>query len=109
MVNTTNPYSTQSVTAPINHDMNVSAQVKRYKDEERFHKAPRIVPFDFDASKEILSQMYENLLIFRKSLSSAENNSQINKNVLAAITQIVDNIGEEILVKIPEQLDKVSF
>ena len=106
---TTNPYSTQAVSAPINHDMDVTTQINQYKEEEKTHKAPKVLPFSFDSTQEILSQMYENLLTFRKVVNGAEKEARINKGVLNEITKIVDSIGEQILVKLPEQLDKLGL
>lgn len=104
----TNPYSIGVAPKPIN-DLDVSAQTKRYKEEEASQKAPQVLPFNFNSANELMSKLFLDLLELRKMFADAENNSQVKSKNLRPIYKIIDNIGTEITQDIPELLDKLAL
>jgi len=108
MTGATNPYSVGIASVPIN-DFDASSQVAKYKEEEKGHKAPQVLPFNFNAMDELVSILYKDLLSIRKVIMDAEKNSQVNKKYTTPILDVIDNIGNEILQTIPELLDKLEM
>jgi hypothetical protein len=104
----TNPYSIGVAPKPIT-DFDVSAQTKRYKDEELTHKAPQVLPFNFDSANELISKLYIDLLELRAMFQAAESNSQVKSKNLRPIYKVIDDIGTEITQNIPELLDKLAL
>jgi hypothetical protein len=103
------PYKTTSTSAMPNLSMDVGSQITRYKEEEKYQKAPPIQPYTLDSTKEIISAMYGKLSDLRKAVNQTASQSNVNKSALAAINGILENIGKEILMDIPEQLDKLNL
>ena len=103
-----NPYSVGIASVPVN-DLDISNQFTKYKEEEKGHKAPQVLPFNFNAMDELVSILYKDLLAIRKVIMDAEKNSQVNKRYTAPILAVIDNIGNEILQSIPELLDKLEM
>lgn len=106
---TTSPYSTQPLSSPIQRDMYVGGQVERYKDDEKTQKAPTILPQALDAANEILSEMYIQLMKFKKIIRKAENEPSLNSGKLEAINMLIDTLGKQILNDIPSELDKLAL
>ena len=103
------PYKTTFTTSSPKLNMDVGTQIDRYKEEEAKQKAPLIQPFTLDNSMELLSDIYEKLLDMRKAVEKTAMQPKANKQALAAINSIIENIGKEILMDIPEQLDKLNL
>lgn len=103
------PYKTTFTSALPKPSMDVSTQIARYKEEEKYQKAPPIQPFTLDSSKELLSSMYEKLSMFRQSIEQTSTQNKVNKQALIELNRIIENIGKEILMDIPEQLDKFNL
>jgi hypothetical protein len=104
-----NPYSTGIAPAPINQQFDTAAQMKQFEREDQESKAPRITPVELDSSEELLTKMYSDLLDFKRSIEAAQKNTRLNRNTLATILGIVDNIGKEILIDIPAEVDKLMI
>ena len=107
--NPSSPYSTGIAPIPINNSFNADAQMKKYKEEETTHKAPQILPFDFNATEELISKLYEDLTLFRIMLEKAKQNPQVKSKNIDPILGVIDNIGVQILQTIPELLDKLKI
>lgn len=107
--NPSSPYSVGVASVPINNSFNTAAQMKKYKEEEMTQKAPQILPFDFNASEELISKLYEDLTLFRIMLEKAKQNSQVKSKNIDPILGVIDNIGVQILQTIPELLDKLKI
>jgi len=103
------PYKTTFTTASPKLSMDVGSQIDRYKEEEKMQKAPPIQPFTLDSSMELLSDIYEKLSDMRKALEKTAMQPKVNKQALVALNSIIENIGKEILMDIPEQLDKLNL
>lgn len=102
------PYNVGQAPPPV-LDLDVSTQIKRYKDEENTHKAPHVLPFNFNAASEVISELYKNLLQLRKMLIEAESNPTVKRKGINPILAVVDNIGAEITQTLPELLDKLEL
>jgi hypothetical protein len=103
------PYKTTFTSASPTLGMDVSSQIDRYKEEEQFQKAPPIQPFTLDNTKELLSGIYEKLSILRKAIDYTMTQPKVDRAALAEINRIIENIGKEILMDIPEQIDKLNL
>ena len=114
------PYSTGPEQNPINFHMNVQDQMSLYKDNEKYQKAPPILPFEIERINEVLGNTFVSLAELRTmlvQLSTKEPvpgnptelpNKGINKAALSNIISKIDNINELIL-DIPESLAKIGI
>ena len=108
--NPSSPYNVGIAPVPINNSLNTAAQMKKYKEEEETtYKAPQILPFDFNATEELISKLYEDLTLFRIMLEKAKQNPQVKSKNIDPILGVIDNIGVQILQTIPELLDKLKI
>ena len=57
------PYSTSPDNKPINFKMDTSDQMSKYKGDEKFQKAPPIVPFDVEAMNSTLGNIFVSFLV----------------------------------------------
>ena len=103
------PYKTTFTSSAPKLSMDVGTQIDRYKEEEKMQKAPPIQPFTLDSSMELLSDIYEKLSMMRKAIEKTSLQPKVNRQALAAINSIIENIGKEVLMDIPEQLDKLNL
>ena len=114
------PYSTGPEQNPINFHMNVQDQMSLYKDNEKYQKAPPILPFEIERINEVLGNTFVSLAELRTmlvQLSTKEPvpgnptelpNKGINKAALSNIISKIDNINELIL-DIPDDLVNISI
>ena len=115
-----NPYSIGPEDNPINFHMNVQDQMSLYKDNEKFQKAPPILPFEIERINEVLGNTFVSLAELRTMLVELSNkepapgtptelpNKGINKAALSNIISKIDNINELIL-DIPDDLANISI
>ena len=103
-----NPYSTSPEDRPINFHMNVKDQIIKYSDEEKFQKAPPILPFELEKLTEVLGNTFVCLAELRTMLANASKNTEINKASLSNIISKIDNINELVL-DIPDDLSKIGI
>ena len=102
------PYSVGPEDQPINFHMNASDQMSIYKDNEKYQKAPPILPFELQQINELLSNTFVSLAELRNMLSKAKANENISSGAINQINQKIDKINELIL-DIPEDLSKISI
>tara|TARA_R110002012_G_scaffold15869_1_gene62350 strand:- start:7993 stop:8355 length:363 start_codon:yes stop_codon:yes gene_type:complete len=114
------PYSTGPEQNPINFHMNVQDQIIKYKDDEKFQKAPPILPFEIEKINEVLGNTFVSLAELRTMLVQLSTkqpepgnptelpNKGINKAALSNIISKIDNINELIL-DIPDDLVNISI
>ena len=114
------PYSTGPEQNPINFHMNVQDQIIKYKEDEKFQKAPPILPFEIENINKVLGNTFVSLAELRTmlvQLSTKEPapgnptelpNKGINKAALSNIISKIDNINELIL-DIPDDLVNISI
>tara|TARA_R110001583_G_scaffold82079_1_gene218202 strand:+ start:428 stop:754 length:327 start_codon:yes stop_codon:yes gene_type:complete len=102
------PYSVGPENNPINYHMNVQDQVIKYKDDEKFQKAPPVLPFELEKLTEILGNTFVSLAELRTILANASKNPEINKASLSNIISKIDNINELIL-DIPDDLANIDI
>ena len=103
-----NPYSTGPETNPINFHMNVNDQIIKYDDDEKFQKAPPILPFELEKLNEFMGDTFVALANLRTLLTNASKNPEINKAALSNIISKIDNINELIL-DIPDDLANIDI
>ena len=103
-----NPYSIGPEDNPINFHMNAQDQMSIYKDNEKYQKAPAILPFELQQINELLSNTFVSLAELRNMLSKAKANENISSIVINQINNKIDKINELIL-DIPEDLSKISI
>ena len=103
------PYKTTFSSSAPKLDMDVGTQIDRYKEEEKMQKAPPIQPFTLDSSMELLSDIYKKLIMLRDAVNNTKNQPKANRGALQEINGIIDNIGKQILMDIPEQIDKLNL
>ena len=102
------PYSIGPEDNPIQFHMPVVDQIIKYKDDEKFQKAPPILPFELERINEVLGSTFVSLAELRTMLVSASNNEEINKAALSSTISKIDKINELIL-DIPEDLAKIGI
>jgi|TARA_R110002020_G_scaffold57472_1_gene158138 hypothetical protein len=102
------PYSVGPEDNPINFHMNAQDQMSIYKDNEKYQKAPPILPFELQQMNELLSNTFVSLAELRNMLSKAKANENISSVVVNQINNKIDKINELIL-DIPEDLSKISI
>ena len=102
------PYSTGPENQPINYHMNVQDQIIKYKDDEKFQKAPPILPHELEKLTEVLGNTFVCLADLRTMLAHASKNPEINKAALSSIISKIDNINELIL-DIPDDLANIDI
>jgi len=88
--------------------MPVVDQIIKYKDDEKFQKAPPILPFELERINEVLGDTFVSLAELRTMLVSASNNEEINKAAISNTISKIDKINELIL-DIPEDLAKIGI
>ena len=59
------PYSTGPEDSPINYHMNVQDQLTMYKDNEKYQKAPALLPFELQQINQLLSNTFVSLAELR--------------------------------------------
>ena len=102
------PYSTGPEDSPINYHMNVQDQLTMYKDNEKYQKAPALLPFELQQINQLLSNTFVSLAELRNMLSKAKGNKDISNSAVDQINDKIDKINELIL-DIPEDLSKISI
>ena len=102
------PYSIGPEDNPIQFHMPVVDQIIKYKDDEKFQKAPPILPFELERINEVLGDTFVSLAELRTMLVSASNNEEINKAAISNTISKIDQINELIL-DIPEDLSKIGI
>ena len=102
------PYSIGPEDNPIQFHMPVVDQIIKYKDDEKFQKAPPILPFELERINDVLGTTFVSLAELRTMLVSASNNEEINKAALSSTISKIDKINELIL-DIPEDLAKIGI
>jgi hypothetical protein len=102
------PYSIGPEDNPIQFHMPVVDQIIKYKDDEKFQKAPPILPFELERINEVLGDTFVSLAELRTMLVTASNNEEINKAALSNTISKIDQINELIL-DIPEDLAKIGI
>ena len=102
------PYSIGPEDNPIQFHMPVVDQIIKYKDDEKFQKAPPILPFELERINEVLGDTFVSLAELRTMLVSASNNDEISKAAISNTISKIDKINELIL-DIPEDLAKIGI
>tara|TARA_R110001583_G_scaffold80734_1_gene216315 strand:- start:158 stop:517 length:360 start_codon:yes stop_codon:yes gene_type:complete len=113
------PYSVGPEDNPISFHMNVQDQMSLYKDNEKYQKAPPILPFEIEQINKMLGNTFVSLAELRTMLVSLANKAPapgpsdvppkgINKAALSNIISKIDNINELIL-DIPDDLANISI
>ena len=102
------PYSVGPEDNPINFHMNVQDQINMYKDNEKYQKAPAILPFELQQINELLSNTFVSLAELRNMLSKAKANENISSGAINQINNKIDKINELIL-DIPEDISKIAI
>jgi hypothetical protein len=112
------PYSVNTDDKPINFKMNTSDQMAQYKNDEKYQKAPPIVPFDIEAMNSKIGDMFVSLaelrnMLMRLTAQPIEGPTEVpyegvNKGAVDNITNKIDKINE-IILDIPEDLAKIAI
>jgi hypothetical protein len=108
MTNGKFPYSIGPEDNPIQFHMPVVDQIIKYKDDQKFQKAPPILPFELERINEVLGDTFVSLAELRTMLVTASNNEEINKAAISNTISKIDQINELIL-DIPEDLSKIGI
>tara|TARA_R110000765_G_scaffold127143_1_gene225154 strand:- start:462 stop:788 length:327 start_codon:yes stop_codon:yes gene_type:complete len=102
------PYSTGPEDNPINFHMNSQDQIQKYKNDEKYQKAPLILPYEVERINEVLGKTFVSLAELRQMLSRAQKTSNIPTQPLDALKEKIDKINELIL-DIPDSLAKIGI
>ena len=89
--------------------MNLRDQIIKYKDDEKFQKAPPILPHDLEKVTELLGNIFSDLADLRNKLSTASQNPEMNKVALSNLVSKIDEINEVIVLEIPEDLANIGI
>jgi hypothetical protein len=101
------PYSTTTQTAAPALDMDVTNQIKQYKEEEKEHAAPRELPFTLTDSMEHVSAAYISLLKLRQSLAKTSQEPNANNAAIKKAQDTIDSAVKKIVIDLPNDLDKL--
>ena len=102
------PYSVGPEDQPINFHMNASDQLSMYKDNEKYEKAPPILPYHLQQINQLLGDTFTNLVEVRNMLAAAKSNENIAGGVIDQINNKIDQINE-LLLDIPEDMAKIAI
>jgi len=102
------PYSVGPEDQPINFHMNASDQLSMYKDNEKYQKAPPILPYHLQQINQLLGDTFTNLVEVRNMLAAAKSNENIAGGVIDNINSKIDQINE-LLLDIPEDMAKIAI
>lgn len=105
MPNTTYPnYETKFSTSPVENKSDTTSQMKKYRDDERNQKAPKILPFELDQNAvQLLGRMYEDLLTLKKLVHKTRTQEEAKEK----INELIDHVGIIILKDMPAEIDKM--
>ena len=102
MQSSTNPYST-NIASSLKHNGNEVGSYDK-ESEEAGHKAPKILPFNFNAAQELLSRLYIDAIMLKTMITAAEKNTQIKRSKIKPVIDAIDNVNVQITQTIPELL-----
>lgn len=111
MTDSINPsMNTQINSSPIRYDLDVSNQYAAHKQEEQDHMAPKILPGTMEtAILNLTGKIYMDLLEIRKVIATTEANHKMKAAPIKAIYKLIDDVNEAIIIKIPQELDKLAL
>lgn len=104
-----NPYSTTTLTSSPQLTMDVSTQIATNREDEQKTKAQPELPFTVNAAHQVLGDMYVCLLKFKKMITDTEFEPKADKRAIQSMLMSIENIGKEIVITIPENLDKLKL
>lgn len=109
MNNETNPYATYASNVQPKLHMDIGDQLKVHKDEERYHQAPKTLPFTGETLTEYLSQMYMILVEVKKCIDLTEKEPKRDKQAIKESLAIIETIGQKITLDLPNAIAKLEL
>lgn len=102
------PYSTGIASKEFSKDLDPSGQIKKYREDEMYQKAPPQLPYDLQTIQQSLGDAFVSLTKVRAVLDIASGNSEIDYGAIDSIKEKIDEINK-IILDIPQDLDKISI
>ena len=102
-----NPNKVGTASTPVLDNDDGSSQMKRYKEEEKNQKAPKILPHEMQMFVEVLSQVFVDMTKLRGMLNQAKNKPNVNQRFVTQLVDKIDKVNQGVL-EISEDLDKLA-
>lgn len=102
------PHQTQTMAEPT-LGFDVQNQIKKYKEEEKTHRAPQELPFDLKSFNEVISQIYDRFLLLNKQLEKLKNEPSAKVGIIGEIQDKLKEISIVLMIEIPESVDKLEL
>lgn len=111
MIDSINPTTNTHINStPVKYSLDVTNQMTAHKQEENSHVAPKILPIAMEnAALEITSKAFLSVLELRKLINTTESITRLNTAAVQSLNNLIDDISETLLIKIPQELDKLSI
>lgn len=103
-----NPYYVGVSKDPVNQQLSVKDQEMNYKEQEKFQKAPPILPHELEQITSTLANTFVSLATLQRMLENIKNNKEIDQEYVLELQDKIDRINNLIL-ELPEELSKLSL
>tara|TARA_R110002073_G_scaffold228630_2_gene389396 strand:+ start:132 stop:458 length:327 start_codon:yes stop_codon:yes gene_type:complete len=103
-----NPYYVGPAKNPVNAQLSVKDQELKYKDDEKFQKAPPIMPHELEQITATLGNTFVSLADLQRMLENVKQNKTVDEKYVSELQDKIDRINNLIL-ELPEELAKLSL
>ena len=103
-----NPYYVGKAKSPVNAQLSVKAQELQYKNDEKFQKAPPIMPHELEQITATLGNTFVSLAELQRMLENVKQNETVDEKYVSQLQDKIDRINNLIL-ELPEELAKLSL
>ena len=103
----TNPYATYASNVQPKLHMDIGDQLKVHKNEERYHQAPKTLPFTAETFKDHISDIYDSLIEIKKGLNLTEKEPKRDKQAIKDASKIIDDVAQKITMDLSNCIDKL--
>lgn len=100
-------YSTQFLSAPIRREMPIESEIENNRKEEANHMAPKITPLTLDSSNELIFQIYNKILDFKKAVDATKLEPKYSESDLKGVDDYIDELNKILLIDISKELSKI--
>lgn len=102
-----NPYSTYATNAAPKLNMDVQGQLKVQQKDEEGQKSSKILPYTAEPLKEVISQMYIDLMKVKHFVLQTEREPGVKQEDVEDILSVIDEIGQKITMDLSNSIDKL--
>ncbi|MDB4430311.1 hypothetical protein N9273_00660 [bacterium] len=102
------PYSTKPLSTPIQQQLRTDNQQAKYKEEEKYQKAPPELPHELARVTAVLGNTFVSLAELHGMLGNVKSNPSVDNSDIEEIQGKIDRINNLIL-ELPKDLAKISL